>query len=175
MTAVGFLHTSDVHVLPFQAVLSDVAPAAGEVNLVDEDLLTDARARGVGADVAARLRRRLRDLAERGPDVIVCTCSTLSSEAERLTDELGVPVVRIDRPMAESAVAKGGRVAVVVAVASTLTPPPGNCWKSVQQRRAPEPLSSTLPASTLGTCSRPVTRPAIWTGSPSTSGTWPTT
>jgi hypothetical protein len=49
-------------------------------------------------------------------------CSTLSGSAERLAQEIETPVVRIDRPMAESAVAHGGRVALVVAIDSTLAP-----------------------------------------------------
>jgi hypothetical protein len=40
--------------------------------------------------------------------------------AERIP--VAVPVLRIDRPMAERAVAAGGRIAVVAAVESTLAP-----------------------------------------------------
>jgi hypothetical protein len=52
----------------------------------------------------------------------LCTCSTLGAAAERLAQEIKTPVVRIDRPMAESAVAHGGRVALVVAIDATLAP-----------------------------------------------------
>jgi glutamate racemase len=90
------------------------------VHVVDPTLLADARAHGVNASLAARLGDRLRELAGRGPDVIVCTCSTLGGHAERVV--LPVPVLRVDRPMAEAAVAIGGRIAVVATVASTLAP-----------------------------------------------------
>ncbi len=45
-----------------------------------------------------------------------------SGDAERLADRLSVPVLRIDRPLAQRAVAQGGRIAVVAAVESTLGP-----------------------------------------------------
>jgi hypothetical protein len=51
-----------------------------------------------------------------------CTCSTLGGSAQRVAQEIETRVVRIDRPMAESAVANGGRVALVVAIDSTLAP-----------------------------------------------------
>jgi Asp/Glu/hydantoin racemase len=119
---VGFLHTSPVHIPTFRALLSDVAPGVADVHLVDEALLADLRDRPVDAGIQARLLGRLRELADRAPSVIVCTCSTLSGHAERLAPDVGVPVLRIDRPLAERAVAGGGRVAVVAAVESTLGP-----------------------------------------------------
>lgn len=119
---VAFLHTADVHVATFRGLLREVAPGAMDVHLVDAELLSDARRDGVDAGIEARVLARLRELNVREPDAIVCTCSTLSGSAERLAQEVETPVVRIDRPMAESAVANGGRVALVVAVASTLGP-----------------------------------------------------
>jgi hypothetical protein len=118
MTTIGFLHTADVHVATFHALVAE--HGRQDVHLVDPTLLADARAHGVDAALEARLGDRLRELAERGPDVIVCTCSTLGGYAERVT--LPMPVLRVDRPMAEAAVAIGGRIAVVASVASTLAP-----------------------------------------------------
>ncbi len=89
---------------------------------MDEDLLTDARSYGVDVSIEGRLLGRLLELAEHRPGVILCTCSTLGGAAESLAQQVGVPVLRIDRPMAECAVANGGRVAVVATVKSTLEP-----------------------------------------------------
>jgi aspartate/glutamate racemase len=119
---VAFLHTADVHVFTFSGLLSEVARGAMDVHLVDAELLSDARRHGLDADIEARVLAHLRELAVREPGAIVCTCSTLGGSAERLAQEIETPVVRIDRPMAESAVAHGGRIALVVAVASTLAP-----------------------------------------------------
>jgi Asp/Glu/hydantoin racemase len=122
MAVVGFLHTSDVHVATFRALLAEQAPNLEAVDAVDQTLLIDAQARGVDDDIRQRLQAKLCALRDRGSAVVVCTCSTLSAAAERLAYSVGVPVVRIDRPMAERAAAIGGRIAVVVAVQSTLAP-----------------------------------------------------
>lgn len=119
---IGFLHTADVHVATFRALLREVAPDATDVTVIDADLLAVVRRTGLDDGLRERLRVRLHELAGWPVDVIVCTCSTLSGEAESLGPVAGVPVLRVDRPMAEVAVADGGRVALVAAVASTLGP-----------------------------------------------------
>lgn len=122
MTTIGFLHTSPVHVPTFAALLSEIAPGVADVHVVDDELLADVLDLGFDASIETRLLGRMQELAEHAPGVIVCTCSTFSGHAERLAEQLGIAVLRIDRPMAERAVALGGRVAVVAAVASTLGP-----------------------------------------------------
>ena len=113
---------AEVHVSTFTALLADTSPDAVDVHVVDTELLVDARLRGIDDGIRARLSDRLREVASHHPDVILCSCSTLSSTAERLAPKVDCPVVRIDRPMAERAVAMGGRIALVVAVESTLEP-----------------------------------------------------
>jgi Asp/Glu/hydantoin racemase len=110
-----------MHVETFRALAAELAPRAADVHVVDEDLLSDARTHGVDDDLRARLLTRLRRL-ERQVDVIVCTCSALAGEAERLGQELSVPLARVDRPMAEEAARLGRRVAVVATVEATLDP-----------------------------------------------------
>ncbi|MFD4993171.1 aspartate/glutamate racemase family protein [Cellulosimicrobium cellulans] len=115
---IGFLHTADVHVATFGALVEEAAPGEGHVHRVDAPLLDDARA---GAPTGERVRAHVDALVAAGASVVVCTCSTLGPVAEQVRGP-GVPVVRVDRPLAEAAVRDGGRVAVVVALASTLGP-----------------------------------------------------
>ncbi|GED11537.1 aspartate/glutamate racemase family protein [Cellulosimicrobium cellulans] len=115
---IGFLHTADVHVATFGALVDEAAPGEGHAHRVDAPLLDDARA---GAPTGARVRAHVDALVAAGASVVVCTCSTLGPVAEEVGG-LGVPVVRVDRPLAEAAVRDGGRVAIVAALASTLGP-----------------------------------------------------
>lgn len=123
MSTVGFLHTSPVHVVTFDELVAEVAPGRRVEHLVDETLLDRARDHGVSA-VRSELREALADLADRSVDLIVCTCSTIGGLAEALASEsvVGIPVVRVDRPMAELAVEAGPRIAVVAALESTIGP-----------------------------------------------------
>lgn len=120
--AIGFLHTAEVHVDTFGALVDRAGDGTTSHHVVDPALLDEARRRG-GVDPAlrARLLDRLTEAA-RGCSVVVCTCSTLSGATESMTTEVGVPVVRVDRPLARRAVQTGPRIAVVVALASTLGP-----------------------------------------------------
>ncbi len=115
---IGFLHTAHVHVDTFTELVGSQAHTR---HLVDESLLADAQAHGVDDPLRGRLVGRLHEAAA-GCGVVVCTCSTVSGEAERLASHLAVPFIRIDRPLAEVAVSIGRRIAVVAAVESTVAP-----------------------------------------------------
>ncbi|GAA2487249.1 aspartate/glutamate racemase family protein [Winogradskya humida] len=115
---IGFLHTAPVHVDTFERLLGELGPGVASVHVVDESLLADSARPGVDD----RLLARLHEVADAGAKLIVCTCSTLSGRAEQLGDAVGVPVLRVDRPMADAAVAAGPRIGVVFAVESTLAP-----------------------------------------------------
>jgi aspartate/glutamate racemase len=118
---IGFLHTTEVHTGTFQGLLDEVSPGRPSTHIVDESLLADARERGVDGELTERLTCRLMQAAN-GASVVVCTCSTISGPAERLSEAVGVPIVRVDRPMAELAVNSGSRIAVVAALQSTMLP-----------------------------------------------------
>jgi len=122
VTTIGFLHTASVHVTTFRRLREELAPGWQDLHVVDEGLLADARRDGLTAELAGRVDARLHELADRGADIIVCTCSSLGDHAEGRTADIGVPVLRADRPMAEAAVAAGRRIGVVATVDSTLGP-----------------------------------------------------
>ncbi|KOX37521.1 arylsulfatase [Streptomyces sp. NRRL F-6491] len=114
------LHTSPVHVPVFDALRDRHHPGLVLRHLVDEELLVRAREAGPGAvagSVAAVLAAAVAD----GADAVLCTCSTLGGVAEGAAAVLGVPVLRVDRPMAAEA-ARARHVVVVAALRSTLEP-----------------------------------------------------
>jgi hypothetical protein len=117
VTVIGFLHTAEVHVATFRRLFAELAPPGlDDLHLVDESLLADARRTGSAPGLAGRLK----ELVAAGADLIVCTCSTIGADAEAMSGE--VPVLRLDRPMAEAAVTAGDRIAVVATVESTMDP-----------------------------------------------------
>lgn len=119
----AFLHTADAHVARFDAALAALAPSLEARHAVDAALLAEARAAGgVAPATYARLRDHVAALLDAGAQLVVCTCSTLGDAAERAGSELGRPVQRIDRPMAEQAVARASRLLVVAALESALAP-----------------------------------------------------
>ncbi|MFF8032117.1 aspartate/glutamate racemase family protein [Streptomyces sp. NPDC016626] len=117
----ALLHTSPVHVPVFDALRDRAHPGLELRHLVAEDLLERARADGPAA-VADEVRARVRGAVDRGARAVLCTCSTIGGVAEAAAADVGVPVLRVDRPMAAAAVAAGSRVVVLAALESTLGP-----------------------------------------------------
>ncbi|MFF1422959.1 aspartate/glutamate racemase family protein [Streptomyces sp. NPDC058280] len=116
----ALLHTSPVHVPVFDALRDAGHPGLALRHLVHEDLLARAVAEGPQA-VAADVEAALVAAVAAGASAVLCTCSTIGGVAERAGEALGVPVLRVDRPMARAA-ASAGRVVVVAALESTLEP-----------------------------------------------------
>lgn len=117
VTPLTLLHTSPAHVPVFDALRDRDHLGAVLRHVVVPELLDRARVRGPES-VVADLRELLGDAG--GP--VLVTCSTLGAVAEALAPGLGVPVLRVDRPMAAEAVRTGPRIAVLATVESTLTP-----------------------------------------------------
>ncbi len=123
VAGIGFLHTAEAHVESFGALVSEIDPALACRHVVRVDLLERAQHAGVGdPGVREQVRSAITDLAQTPVSVTVCTCSTIGGLAEDCAAELGVPGLRVDRPMAELAVRRGSRIAVVATLQSTLAP-----------------------------------------------------
>jgi hypothetical protein len=117
-----FLHTSPVHIATFNGLLAEIDPTIPVKHVVDESLLRDAQINGITPDLEQRIHKIIFDAMADDAAVVVCTCSTIGGCAEQAKDRAGRLVVRVDRAMAERAVASGERVIVVAAMASTLAP-----------------------------------------------------
>ncbi|MFF0286953.1 aspartate/glutamate racemase family protein [Streptomyces sp. NPDC005262] len=116
----ALLHTSPVHVPVFDALRDADHPGLALRHLVHEDLL--ARARDAGPDaVRGEIEALLAGAVAEGATAVLCTCSTIGGVAESSAESLGVPVLRVDRPMAAAAVARD-RVVVLAAIDDTLPP-----------------------------------------------------
>lgn len=119
----AFLHTAQVHVATFEALVRAADPAVEVRHVVAEDLLADARRLGADdAGVVRRVHEAMAGAAAAGAQLVVCTCSTVGGSAERTPTGGAFAVARIDRAMADRAVALGPRVLVAVALESTLVP-----------------------------------------------------
>ncbi|WP_395576026.1 aspartate/glutamate racemase family protein [Streptomyces sp. BK79] len=117
----ALLHTSSMHVPVFDALRDEAHPGLELRHHVDAELLDRARRDGPEA-VTDAVRAVLRRAVAEGARAVLCTCSTIGAVAEAAGAGAGVPVLRVDRPMAAAAVAAGPRVAVLAAVESTLAP-----------------------------------------------------
>lgn len=128
--AIGFLHTAHEHTATFDRLVVEAGGlGAGRTHVVVPELLADAIESGIG-DPAMRdaLARRLADFPS-GIDQIIVTCSTLGGVAEEVAPDHGPLVTRVDRPMAEAAVAAGHRIGVAYSTSATVLPTTGLLWE----------------------------------------------
>ncbi|MEO8900145.1 MAG: aspartate/glutamate racemase family protein [Polyangiaceae bacterium] len=118
----AFLHTAHAHVATFDRLAREVDDTVPIRHRVDEQFLAEAVKAGRITDpIRAGIVSAIQGLANDGAVLVVCTCSTIAGEAEAASVS-SCAVLRIDRPMAEEAVASGRRIIVIAALRSTLAP-----------------------------------------------------
>lgn len=116
----GLLHTSAVHIKTFDDLLSKKNIDLKLVHLVNEDLLEHHQNLGfVDAELANKIELEVTKLAK-DASVIVCTCSSIAQAAVDLAPKYNLPILRIDKPMAQKAVSLGVRIVVLAALKSTI-------------------------------------------------------
>jgi hypothetical protein len=119
----GLLHTAEGHRARFDRLLSELAPRnVGWVHCVREALLRQALDTFPVNTIAAGIESALAKLHGQGAQQVLCTCSSVGGMAEQVGRQIGLPTLRVDRPMAEAAVAKGRRILVAACLPSTLGP-----------------------------------------------------
>jgi len=113
-------HTTASNETLFRGLLAEIGPEIPSRHVLAADLLDRATAQGrVTHEIAVDVKQRMRAALDDGSRMLLCTCSTLGTCADEMNDPR---VLRVDRAMAQLAVAKGGRVLVAACVASTLEP-----------------------------------------------------
>lgn len=122
---IACLHTAHSNIAVFdhaaQAVFGNPARATLQHH-VRADLLEAAeQAGGMTDDIAGATRMAIQALAA-SADAVLLTCSTLGPVADQLSATLAVPVLRVDRALAQEAIRGGRSIVALCAVATTMAP-----------------------------------------------------
>jgi Asp/Glu/hydantoin racemase len=120
---VAFVHTGAPAIPPLVRYYSEAAPDLDVVNLLEDGLLS-LLAEGRHDTVHARLRSMvLAGHQVYGAEMAMITCSSVPlAMANSIAAETGIPVLKIDGPMALKAVQLGSRVGVAVTFRPTIDP-----------------------------------------------------
>jgi Asp/Glu/hydantoin racemase len=102
----------------------DAFPGITFHNIVDDSLVKEviANDNAITPGVVRRVCSYVVSAEMSGVDLVVITCSTISVIARVAERLVHIPVMRIDEPMAELAVATGDRIKVLATIPSTVTP-----------------------------------------------------
>ena len=119
----GLLHTSATLVPIFAQLCKVKLPKIDVFNLVDDSLIKDVIAHGrLRPQTARRVTQLVAAAEDAGADFVMVTCSSIGAAVETAATLATVPVLRVDRPMADQAVAIGRRIGVVATLSTTLEP-----------------------------------------------------
>jgi Asp/Glu/hydantoin racemase len=119
----ALIHTSATLVPVFAELCNKYLPNTKVFNIVDDSLIKNTIACG---ELTASTSRRVVNYAgsaeEAGADFILFTCSSIGPAVEAAAGLTGVPVLRVDQPMADIAVRTGKRIGVIATLSTTLEP-----------------------------------------------------
>ena len=119
----GLIHTSATLVPVFQQLCAEHLPGVQVFNIVDDSLVrTITRAGELTPAVARRVVNYVTSAEEGGADYVLVTCSSIGAAVEQAAGLSGVPVLRVDQPMADQAVQTGRRIGVIATLPTTLGP-----------------------------------------------------
>jgi len=119
----GLIHTSATLVPVFADLCKKYLPHVKVFNIVDDSLIKNTIARGeLTPDTSKRVVNYAASAEEAGADYILFTCSSIGPAVETAATLTGVPVLRVDQPMADKAVQLGKRIGVVATLSTTLNP-----------------------------------------------------
>jgi len=119
----GLIHTSATLVPVFSQLCKDKLPGVAVFNIADDSLVKGIIAAGsLTPTIARRVANYLESAELAGADYIMVTCSSIGPAVEAGAKLIGVPVLRVDQPMADQAVATGKRIGVIATLRTTLEP-----------------------------------------------------
>ena len=119
----GLIHTSATLVPVFAALCKEKLANVDVFNIADDSLVKGIREEGsLTATIARRVTSYLESAELAGADYIMVTCSSIGPAVEAGAKLMGVPVLRVDQPMADKAVAIGKRIGVIATLSTTLEP-----------------------------------------------------
>jgi len=119
----GLIHTSATLVPVFAELCSKYLPGVKTFNIVDDSLIKNTIACGeLTPSTSKRVVGYAASAQEAGADYILYTCSSIGPAVETAATLSNVPVLRVDQPMADKAVALGTKIGVVATLSTTLEP-----------------------------------------------------
>ena len=119
----GLIHTSATLVPVFAQLCKEKLPGVNVFNIADDSLVKGIIAAGsLTPTIARRVASYLESAELAGADYIMVTCSSIGPAVEAGAKLIGVPVLRVDQPMADKAVATGKKIGVIATLQTTLEP-----------------------------------------------------
>lgn len=123
MPTLGLIHNSPVLAPIFNEIAARLMPDVRILHFVDESTIKNTIAAGrLEKPTMRRVIQLVGSTFDAGCDLALVTCSSIGPAVDMAADLYDQPVLRVDRPMAEKAVATGRRIGVLATLNTTLKP-----------------------------------------------------
>lgn len=123
MKKVALFHTSAATLPVMQQLIGDIMPQAEVMHLVEDSMIKEVmKAGGVSPEIAARIAGYVQIAEKAGCDIFMTACSSIGTAVENCQFMTPLQLARIDCAMVDDAISRGGRIAVLATVATTLRP-----------------------------------------------------
>jgi Asp/Glu/hydantoin racemase len=107
----------------FNSLCRELIPGVEVFSIIDESLLRITIREGrLGPRTTRRLVGYVMSAEDAGADAVLVTCSSIGPAAEAARPLVGIPVLRVDEPMADAAIRLGRRIGVLATLRSALEP-----------------------------------------------------
>ncbi len=119
----GIIHAVNLTIRAMQPFIEQYLPGVSVMHLCDDTIQRDNIKAGVGVIPKVnyfKFAQYAHNLQEAGVDAILLACSTFNYAAELARPMIDIPILQIDRPMMEQAVADGRRVGMLATLATTV-------------------------------------------------------
>lgn len=123
MPTLGLVHNSPVLAPIFNEIGARLMPDVKLLHFVDESTIKNTIAAGHLQKATMRqVIRLIGSTFDAGCDVALVTCSSIGRAVDMAAELYEQPVLRVDLPMAEKAIALGSRIGVLATLQTTLKP-----------------------------------------------------
>lgn len=123
MPTLGLVHNSPMLAGVFNEIAARMMPDVRILHFVDESTIKNTIAAGhLQKSTMRQVIRLVGSTFDAGCDVAMVTCSSIGRAVEMAAELYDQPVLRVDRAMAEQAVASAKRIGVVATLSTTLDP-----------------------------------------------------
>jgi Asp/Glu/hydantoin racemase len=120
---VGFVHTGVAIAAMIKPMMAERLPGISSFHIVDDSLIQDLLQVGeLTPSILRRLCRQVELAEEAGAQLIMVTCSSIAPGVDLARKMVGVPVMKIDEPMAEKAISLSDRIGVLATAKTTMGP-----------------------------------------------------
>jgi Asp/Glu/hydantoin racemase len=120
---IGFVHTGVAIADMFKPMIAERLPGVATFHIVDDSLIQDLlQEEQFTPSILKRLCNQIELAEEAGAEMIMVTCSSIAPGVDVARKMVGVPVMKVDEPMAEKAVSLSDNIGVMATAKTTMAP-----------------------------------------------------